>query len=110
MQIELNELAELLRNTKASPETKPRQTTADIPNGNTVITIADRGFVWVGKTTVSGDFATIENAKNIRIWGTTKGIGELRDGPLTSTKTDECGTVTIPMRAVIGFIKCTRDW
>lgn len=83
---------------------------AGVPNGETWIIIADRGFVWVGKATVRGEYCFITNARNIRMWGTTKGLGELRDGPLTNTKLDDCGEITIPMRAILGFIKCTRDW
>jgi len=74
---------------------------------NTQIVVLDRGYVYVGKTTVDGDFVTIENAKNIRRWGTTAGLGELaKNGPTDDTRLDEAGTVTAPLRAVIHFITC----
>lgn len=41
------------------------------------IVVCDRGFVYVGKMTWDGEFTTIEDAKNIRYWGTTNGLGEL---------------------------------
>lgn len=76
----------------------------------TQIVVADRGFVYVGKTVVEGDFVRVTNARNIRIWGTTKGLGELVGGPTSSTRLDEVGEVLLPLKAVIHFVKCTRDW
>lgn len=77
----------------------------------TQIVVLDRGFVYVGKTTVTGDSVTITDAKNIRYWGTTKGLAELRDGPIEGkTKLDDAGTVIVPIRAVIHFIKCNRKF
>jgi hypothetical protein len=74
---------------------------------NTQIVVLDRGYVYVGKTTIEGEFVTIENAKNIRRWGTTKGLGELaKNGPTANTQLDEAGTVVAPLRAVIHFIEC----
>ena len=68
------------------------------------IVVLDRGFVYIGKVTIEGDWCVIENAKNIRAWGTTKGLGELVSGPTSSTKLDQVGTVRAPMRAVISVI------
>jgi hypothetical protein len=72
--------------------------------GDIKIVVADRGFVYIGIVTESDNFLTLNNAKNIRIWGTTKGLGELVNGPLTNTKLDSVGNVKIPMRAVISII------
>ena len=72
--------------------------------GDIKIVIVDRGFVYVGNTKVDGDMLIVTNAKNIRIWGTTKGLGELVSGPTSSTKLDIVGTVRIPMRALISLI------
>jgi len=71
------------------------------------IVVLDRGFVYVGTVKLNGDFVHITDAKNIRAWGTTKGLGELRNGPVSSTKLDEVGEVIAPLRAVIHFIPCT---
>jgi hypothetical protein len=70
------------------------------------IVVLDRGFVYVGDVEIDGDFAVITNAKNIRYWGTKKGLGELTSGPLLETKLDAIGTVQAPMRAVIHFVPC----
>lgn len=58
------------------------------------IVVADRGWVFVGDCEDHSDgTVTIHNAHNIRIWGTTKGLGELVDGPTKDTKYDVYGTV-----------------
>jgi hypothetical protein len=75
------------------------------------IVVLDRGFVYQGNVTKLGDEVTIENAKNIRRWGTSKGLGELAaNGPQPNTVLDEAGTVTANSRAVIHFIKCKTTW
>ena len=68
------------------------------------IAVLDRGFVYVGHVSFNEDFLIIEKARNIRVWGTSKGLGELVSGPLSSTKLDNVGKVQVPMRAVISII------
>jgi hypothetical protein len=70
------------------------------------IVVLDRGFVYVGNVELDNHFVWITKAKNIRIWGTTKGLGELRNGPLSATKLDEAGEVLAPLKSVIHFISC----
>jgi len=72
--------------------------------GDIKIIIADRGFVYVGIAEETDDFVRLTSASNIRIWGTTKGIGELVNGPLPVTKLDKVGTIRIPNRAIISII------
>jgi hypothetical protein len=74
------------------------------PSGPIKIVVLDRGFVYVGHIELNGDFVKITRAKNIRYWGTTKGLGELVNGPLKDTKLDAVGSVTAPLRAVIAFV------
>jgi len=69
------------------------------------IVIADRGFVWVGQIEHDGEWCVVRDARCIRVWGTTKGIGQLAlDGPTSKTTLDNAGCVRIPARAVIGII------
>ena len=69
------------------------------------IVVADRGFVYVGDIAIADDWCVISNAYNVRVWGTTKGLGELAmSGPTDSTKLDAVGTVRVPMRAIISVI------
>ena len=72
--------------------------------GEIKIVVLDRGFVYVGRVEIEEDFIVIRNAKNIRQWGTTKGLGELVNGPLSATKLDSVGTVRAASRALISLI------
>lgn len=74
------------------------------PDAEIKIVVLDRGFVYVGAVTIDGDFVKIKKAHNIRVWGTTKGLGELVSGPTSSTKLDKVGTVNAPLRALISVI------
>jgi hypothetical protein len=85
-----------------------KTTAAALPsNEGLCIVILDRGFVYVGDVTMSDQWCVITNAKNVRRWGTTQGLGELAaKGPQPETKLDIGGTVKAPARALIGLIKC----
>ena len=62
--------------------------------GKIQIIVADRGWVFVGAVTDNDDGSVrIDNCQNIRVWGTTKGLGELVDGPTAKTLLDDYGTV-----------------
>lgn len=68
------------------------------------IAVLDRGFVYIGNIEKEDDFLIIKNAHNIRIWGTTKGLGELVNGPTSKTSIDKVGTVRVPFKALISLI------
>jgi hypothetical protein len=69
------------------------------------IAVLDRGFVYVGNLSVSDEWCIITDAKNIRYWGTTEGLGELAlNGPTSKTKLDNVGTVRAPKKALIHII------
>lgn len=73
------------------------------------IVVADRGWVFVGNvfSDLNGD-KLINNAKVVRVWGTTKGLGELAiNGPTEKTVLDDSGTVHVPARSVIAIFDCT---
>lgn len=57
------------------------------------IVVLQRGWVVVGRWHEDGDDITLTDASTIRRWGTTKGLGELVDGPLADTILDQVGTV-----------------
>lgn len=71
------------------------------------IVVLDRGFVYVGAVEESSDRIKISEAKCIRRWGTSKGLGELVNGPLGSTVLDRTGTVVAYRHAVIHMIPCS---
>ena len=69
------------------------------------IVVADRGFVYVGDVNIVSDWCNVTNARNIRQWGTERGLGQLAlEGPTPKSVLDAIGTVRIPMRAVISVI------
>ena len=75
------------------------------------IVVLDRGYVYQGNVTRTADTVTIRDAKNIRRWGTTKGLGQLAAaGPQLNTVLDDAGTVVAPLRAVIHFLACAKAW
>ena len=78
-------------------------------NGNIKIIVVDRGFVYVGICEEQENYILLRKANNIRKWGTTKGIGELVNGPTASTICDAVGTLRIPNRAVISIIDVEQE-
>jgi hypothetical protein len=52
------------------------------------IVILQRGWVFVGVFSKKGSECSLDSGFNIRQWGTTKGLGELVNGPLSGTKLD----------------------
>lgn len=101
MQIELHELIAALNGKQQQPSTQ-----AQHPSGQHIV-VLDRGFVYVGTVSCSDQYVTIHDSKNIRVWGTSNGLGELRNGPLSGTKLDATGEVVAPLKSVIHFIKCS---
>ncbi len=73
---------------------------------NLKIAVLDKGFVFIGRITELTDRVIIDDALNIRKWGTTEGIGQLRNGPTSDTVLDASGTVTVCRHAVLFFIDC----
>lgn len=69
--------------------------------------VIDNGFVHVGDVSMDGVFVRIDNCKNLRVWGTQRGMGQLRDGPLPETKADACGVVLVPFARVVFFMEST---
>ena len=69
------------------------------------IAVVDRGFVYVGDVETDGQWCVVTGARNIRQWGTTRGLGELAlHGPTDATVLDEVGIVRIPHHALISLI------
>ena len=68
------------------------------------IVVLDRGFIYVGSVTTDEEWVHIENASNIRVWGTTTGLGELVSGPTKATKLDKTGNIKASRKALIALI------
>jgi hypothetical protein len=74
------------------------------------IVVIDNGFVHVGDCSISDGLLCIDNCKNIRVWGTDKGLGQLAGGPTKKTVSDACGTVLVPIARVVFFLKVAGGW
>lgn len=70
------------------------------------IVIGQRGWVWVGDVEREGEELVISDCACIRVWGTTQGLGELRNGPLPRTVLDPQGTTRAHVLAVVATIAC----
>ena len=69
------------------------------------IVVATQGFIYVGNMSHDGQWCVITNARNIRYWGTERGLGQLAlEGPNSKTKLDEAGTVRVAAHAVVHII------
>lgn len=93
-------ILKLALNQSQEPQTQTIQ-----PSGQHLV-VVDRGFVYVGDVVIEPEWVRILNARNIRIWGTKNGLGELRNGPLPNTKLDQCDQVLVARKALISLIPC----
>ena len=78
--------------------------------GDIKIVILQRGWVMIGRFEKNGNECKLHNASVIRIWGTTKGLGELAEkGTLPNTKLDKCyGLVEFDYLTVVASINCNE--
>jgi hypothetical protein len=75
------------------------------------ICILQRGWVMVGDFKREGNDCTLTNASVIRIWGTTKGLGEIAlNGPTDKTILDPCGTARFDYLTTIAVLDCSDKW
>lgn len=103
-------LCELLCENQSKTPTEVKQAQSQEIDAGIQIVVLTCGFIYAGQTSIKGNFLYITNASNIRRWGTTKGLGELIDGPLPETKHDVNGNVQAPLTSVIHLIKCNKGW
>lgn len=73
------------------------------------IVVLQRGWVMVGEFKQDGHKCTLDKASVIRAWGTTKGLGELIDGPTSSTKLDPCGHVEFHELTIVASLKANAS-
>ena len=76
-------------------------------NSDIKIVVLQRGWVMIGRYSKDGDICTLENAHVIRVWGTTKGLGELAlEGKQSGTKLDKAGHVEFHILTVVATVNC----
>lgn len=80
--------------------------------GNIKIVILQRGWVMVGYFERNGNDCKLSKASVIRSWGTTKGLGEIANGPTKDTKLDKCnGLVEFDYLTVVAMVSCEeKSW
>lgn len=75
------------------------------------IAVVNNGFVYVGEVLKDGDYYIILKCKNVRLFGTTKGLGQLAfEGPQKETTLDDCPTVMVPENQLCHMIECSSVW
>ena len=81
-----------------------------VEDGEPVIVVLQRGWVDVGYFSQEGPICTLNNAFNIRNWGTSKGLGEIAEnGPTDSTKLDSCRISKFHELTVVQVIPCDKN-
>lgn len=79
-------------------------------SGDIKIVVLQRGWIYVGRFERDGNDCKLHNAYNIRLWGTTKGLPELVNGPTSLTKLDKCdGVVEFDYLTVVHTITVNQD-
>lgn len=81
------------------------------PESDFKIVILQRGWVMVGRFQKKDSECKLYDASVIRVWGTTKGLGEIAEGgPTTSTKLDKCnGVVEFDYLTVVATLSCNKE-
>lgn len=84
--------------------------TQQVFTGDIKIVVLQRGWIYIGRFVREGNDCKLLNASCIRIWGTTKGLQELVNGPTSATKLDKCeGIVEFDWLTVIHTIRVNPD-
>ena len=79
-------------------------------SGSIRIVVLQRGWVYIGRFTRTGNDCKLENASCLRVWGTSKGLPELVNGPTSSTKLDKCdGVVEFDWLTVVHTISVKEE-
>ena len=69
--------------------------------GRIKIVILQRGHVAIGRFSREENDCIMTRCAIIRIWGTTRGLGELVNGPTEKTVLDKCGNLEFDYLTVI---------
>jgi hypothetical protein len=80
--------------------------------GRKKIVVLQRGWVVIGNVEQTETEIRITNCSVIRIWGTTKGLGEIAEGgPTSKTVLDPCPPVTAhPLSVVFCMYVNEANW
>mgnify|MGYP000952280978 CR=1 FL=1 len=81
-------------------------------NSPVKIVILQRGWIMIGYFERNGSDCILKKSSTIRKWGTTKGLGELVNGPTKDTILDKnYGDVEFDYLTVVASINCNeKEW
>jgi hypothetical protein len=76
------------------------------------IVVLQRGWIVIGDVHKTDTEVNINNCSVIRVWGTSKGLGEIAEnGPTDKTKLDPCPPVTVhPLSVVLSMNVNESKW
>lgn len=74
------------------------------------IFVVEGGWVFICESfTYGNDQYALREASVIRVWGTTKGLGEIAlNGVTPSTVLDPCGSIEVPSGKVLFKLPCLK--
>lgn len=82
---------------------------SDDPNDVRIV-ILQRGWVMVGRYSRAGTQCHLRDAAVVRVWGTTRGLGEIASGgPTSTTKLDPVPPVEFHELTVVAAIRCNPE-
>lgn len=74
------------------------------------ILVLQRGWVVIGDVEKTEAEIKVSNCLVIRVWGTSKGLGEIaQNGPTDKTKLDPCPPVTIHPLTVVLYMNVNEE-
>lgn len=74
------------------------------------IVVLQRAWVVVGEYTTDGEEVVVKNGSVVRIWGTTKGLGEIADnGPRSNTVLDPIPELRVHKLGVVFSLQCNPE-
>ena len=74
------------------------------------IVVLQRGWIVVGDVSKTEAEVSINNCSIIRVWGTSKGLGEIAEGgPTDKTKLDSCPPVVVHPLSVVLFMSVNES-
>jgi len=74
------------------------------------IVVLQRGWIVVGNVLKTEAEVKISNASVIRVWGTSKGLGEIAEnGPTSNTKLDPCPAITVHPLSVVLYMNVNES-
>ena len=87
-----------------------RADSVDVKPTKKQIVVLQRGWIVIGDVSKTETEITINNCSVIRVWGTTKGLGEIaQNGPTSNTKLDPCPPVSMHPLTVVMYMNVNED-